>query len=374
MSGRSGARRLGVSGALVDGVLVPGDVEVTHDAVSAVGLHPGRGALLALPGLVDLQVNGFAGIDLLTADVAGYGHAAEALARTGVTTYQPTFVTSPPEVTAAALATLARVRAQPQNGARALAAHLEGPFISPVRCGAHDARHITPPSIAAADALCGAGPVGMMTLAPEIDGALAVIAHLRRRGIVVSLGHSDATSSIAGAAFDAGATAVTHILNAMRPITARDPGLAGVAMTRADVAVMAIIDGVHLAAETVSILIGAVRGRLCLVTDAIEAAGEGDGDFRLGGRPVHVTGGEVRLDDGTLAGSVLTMNAAVRNLVAHGLRIDEAVDAATRVPAGVIGDLAAGRLHVGGRADIAVVDGAFEVHRTLVGGIEVYAR
>jgi N-acetylglucosamine-6-phosphate deacetylase len=213
----------------------------------------------------------------------------------------------------------------------------------------------------------------MMTLAPELDSALEVISHLRRRGVVVSLGHSDATAAVAATAFDAGATAVTHVLNAMRPITAREPGLAGAALSRATVTVMAIADGVHLADETVQILLAAARRRLCLVTDAMAATTAGDGVYHLGDRVVHVTGKTARLDNGTLAGSVLTLDAAVRNLVAHGATIPDAVNAATRAPAHLLGDPDIGALRVGGRGDVTIVNDAIEVQRTLVAGFEVFA-
>ncbi len=361
--------------ALVDGVLVAGDVEITGEVISAVALPPAAADLLAVPGFVDLQVNGYDGIDFLACDVAGHRHAAAAMARSGVTAYQPTLVTSAPAMTIAALSTLSAARRDPvREGARPLPAHLEGPFISPSRRGAHDARHIAGASVAAAEALCDAGPVGMMTIAPELDGALEVITALRRRGVVASLGHSDATADDAAVAFEAGATAVTHIFNAMRPIRARDPGLAGAALTRPTVTIMAIVDGVHLDRETVRLLVAAARPRLCLVTDAIGATGRGNGDFVFGGQVVHVSGATARLADGTLAGSVLTMDAAVRNLMAHGMSTQAAVAAATRVPASLLGDEDIGVLRVGGRADVTVLDGAFEVQRTVIGGVEVYAR
>jgi N-acetylglucosamine-6-phosphate deacetylase len=156
-------------------------------------------------------------------------------------------------------------------------------------------------------------------------------------------------------------------------MSARDPGLAGVALTRPDVVVMAIIDDVHLAGETVALILAAARGRVCLVTDAIEAAGVGDGEYRLGDRTVLVSGREARLADGTLAGSVLSMDAAVRNLIAHGVSVEEAVDAATRVPARLVGSEQLGRLRVGGRGDVTVLDDEFLVRRTLVDGVDVYA-
>ena len=375
MSAATRARRLGVHAAIVDGELVDGDVEVSEGRISAVGLPRGGAGRLAVPGFIDLQVNGFAGVDLATADVAGYRRAGEALASTGVTAYQPTFPSAPPGHTIAALRRLAEVRAQPAwLGPRVLPAHLEGPFLAPSRHGAHDPRHLAALTPRALDTLCAAGPVGMVTLAPELDGALEAVARLCRAGVVVCLGHSDATAAIAGAAFDAGASAVTHVLNAMRPITAREPGVAGAALARPGVTVMAIVDGVHLAEATLSILLGAAPGRLCLVTDAIEAATQGDGTFAFGGRPVHVADGAARLDDGTLAGSVLTMDAAVRRLVAQGLALPAAVDAATRVPARLVGAAGLGSLYAGGVADIAVLDDRLEVVQTLVGGAEAAAR
>jgi N-acetylglucosamine-6-phosphate deacetylase len=363
--------RLGVEAAVVDGIVVRGDVELSAGRISACGLQPG-GKGLAVPGFIDLQVNGFGGIDFLHADPAGYGQAGEALAATGVTAYQPTFVSARLEESIAALGTLARLDAL-VGRPRVLPAHLEGPFLSELRRGAHDRRHLAPVSIALADQLCAAGPVGMMTVAPELDGCLQLIAHLRARGVVISLGHSDASAPAAKAGFDAGAVAVTHVFNAMRPMSARDPGLAGVALTRPDVVVMAIIDDVHLAGETVALLLAAARGRVCLVTDAIEAAGVGDGEYRLGDRTVLVSGHEARLADGTLAGSVLSMDAAVRNLIAHGVSVEEAVDAATRVPARLVGSEQLGRLRVGGRGDVTVLDDEFLVRRTLVDGVDVYA-
>jgi N-acetylglucosamine-6-phosphate deacetylase len=363
--------RLGVAAAVVGGSLVPGDVAIDDGVFSGVGLSPaGRG--LAAPGFVDLQVNGFAGVDLLVADAAGYAQAGDAIARTGVTAYQPTFISSPLDTCQEALSTLASLDGT-YRGPRILPAHLEGPFLSPRRHGAHDPANLRPVDLAVADALCDAGPVGFMTIAPELDGGLELIAHLAQRRIVVSLGHSDASTDVAAAAFDAGAEAVTHIFNAMRPWQPRDPGLSGLAMTRPDVFVMAIVDNVHLAPETAELLVAVATGRLVLVTDAIEAAGLGDGTYRLGDRTVHVSGPVARLADGTLAGSVLAMDKAVRNLVEHGASVEVAVDAATRVPARLVRRDDVGSIRIGAAADVVVLDDALEVSRTLVGGRELHA-
>lgn len=360
--------RLGVGAALVEGRLVPGDVSVVGRVVAAVGLR-GAGGDVAVPGFVDLQVNGFGGVDFLAADPPDYQRAGEALLATGVTAYQPTLITSPPEEVECALAVLAEA-AGAGSGPRILGAHLEGPFLSPHRAGTHPVEHLRDPDPAVLERLLAAGPVNHVTLAPELPGALALVALLRARGVVVSVGHTAADAATAHAAFDAGATTVTHLWNAMRPFAPRDPGVSAVALTRDDVAVQLIVDGVHLAPETVRLAWRCARGRLALVTDAVAAAGRGDGTYTLGQIEVTVSGREVRSRDGTLAGSVLTMDAAVRNLVALGVPLEEAVAAATAVPARVARRDDVGCLRVGAPADVVVLDDALEVRRVLRDGRE----
>jgi N-acetylglucosamine-6-phosphate deacetylase len=364
--------RLGVSAALVAGSIVPGDVSIYGGRVTGIGLLPAAAAGLAAPGFVDLQVNGFAGVDFVAADAAGYARAGAPLAGTGVVAYQPTFISGPIAACVAAIARLSTLDGTPP-GPRVLPAHLEGPFLSPVQHGAHNPEYLLAGDTALADALCAAGPVGYVTMAPEIDSGLELIEHLGARGVVVSLGHSDAASDTAIAAFDRGARAVTHIFNAMRRWAPRDPGLPGVALSRSDVFVTAIVDNIHLAPETGRLLIAAVGDRLVLITDAIEAAGLGDGVYRIGDRAVHVRGAEARLADGTLAGSVLSMDQAVRNLVSLGASLEFALAAASRNPARLLRRDDLGELQVGGPADIVVLDDRLEVRRTLVGGAEVYA-
>lgn len=212
-----------------------------------------------------------------------------------------------------------------------------------------------------------------MTLAPELPGALDLVASLTTAGVAVHIGHTDATAAVCHAAFDAGARALTHVHNAHRRFTARDPGPAGVALTRNDVTVTAIIDGVHLAPETERLVALAAGVRLCLVSDAIAAAGLGDGDYLLGDLPLRVRDGESRRDDGRLAGSVTTMDASVRRLVAHGIPLTAAIDAATVAPARLTGNRFIGRLAVGLPADVTVLDDDQQVVRTLVGGWEAFA-
>ncbi|HEX4521122.1 MAG TPA: N-acetylglucosamine-6-phosphate deacetylase [Gaiellaceae bacterium] len=356
--------RLGVEAALVDGTFVAGDVEVEDGRIARCGLGGTGGRGLAVPGFVDLQVNGFGGIDFLEADAAGYRQAGDALLETGVTAYLPTLITSPEDKVLAALAEVPADSEYP----RILGVHLEGPFLSAVRLGTHDGSSRRDPDLELLDRLLEGGPVRLMTLAPELPGALPLIEHLLGRGIVVSLGHSDATADQANAAFDLGVRTVTHLFNAMRPFLHRDPGIVGAALARDDVIVQMILDGVHLASETVKVVWRAAPGRVALVTDAITAAGASDGAYSFASLDVQVHDGAVRGPDGVLAGSVLTMIEAVRNLHGLGVPLAEAVDAATTVPARVLGLPELGRLDVGLPADIVILDDNVEIDRVLVGG------
>jgi N-acetylglucosamine-6-phosphate deacetylase len=290
-----------------------------------------------------------------------------------VVAYQPTLVSSPPEAYDAALAATAAAMAAPDGGARVLGVHLEGPFLSREWPGAHDPANLLEPDPELADRLCEAGPVTMVTLAPELDGGLELVERLAGRGVIVSVGHSNADAATAHAAFDRGASAITHVHNAHRRWRPRDPGPAGVALVRPDVWVQAIVDGVHLAPESALGAFLAAGARFCLVTDAVEAAGMPPGSYRLGDREVHVDDGAVRLADGTLAGSVLTMDAAVRNLVASGAALADAVHAASTAPARLLGRDDLGVLRPGVAANVAVLNDELEVERTVVGGQEAFA-
>jgi N-acetylglucosamine-6-phosphate deacetylase len=359
--------RIGVEAALVDGVLVRGDVGVDDGHISDVGLA-GAGHGIAVPGFIDLHVHGFGGVDFATTDAAGYRRAGEALLETGVTAFKPTFVTAPADEL---VASLAEVPAD-DLGPRMLGCHLEGPFISPLRLGMHSAAAQHDPDPAILARLLAAGPVTQMTFAPELRGAGELLATLNARGIVAACGHSDADAAEAHAAFDRGATHVTHLFNALRPFGHRAPGLTGVALARDDVTVELILDGNHLADETVRLAWCAAAGRVVLVTDAIAAAGvdDGEGPWRLGAVDVEVHDGVVRSSGGVLAGSVLTIPAAIRNLMAAGATFEEAVAAATSVPARAARRDDVGVLRPGAPADVVVLAGDVEVSRVIVGGVE----
>ena len=214
--------RLGVEAALVDGRLVPGDVEVDDGRIARSASRRTNGAGIAAPGFVDLQVNGFGGVDFLDADADGYRRAGEALLETGVTAYLPTFITAPEDQLDGGAA---RSRAADTVARGSLGVHLEGPFLAPRRLGTHPASARRDPDTALLERLLAAGPVRLVTLAPELPGAGSLIDLLQARGVTVSFGHTDATAAEANAAFDRGVRTVTHLFNAMRPFRHRDPGI-----------------------------------------------------------------------------------------------------------------------------------------------------
>ena len=356
--------RLGVEAALVDGRFVRGDVEIADGRIGGVGLASPNGRGLAVPGFVDLQVNGFAGVDFLEADADGYRRAGEALLETGVTAYLPTFITAPEETLTQAL----RAIPTTADGPRILGAHLEGPFLSPRRLGIHVESARRNPDVALLERLLEAGPVRLVTLAPELPGADELIATLIRKEIAISCGHSDATADEANAAFDAGVRTVTHLFNAMRPFRHRDPGIAGAALARDDVIVQVILDGLHLAPETASVVWRAGAGRVALVTDAMAGAALADGTYRFAGIEIEIVDGAARGPGDVLAGSTLTMLGAIRNLHALGASLAQAVEAATEIPARVLRLPAVGRIAAGLPADIVVLTDDVEIDRVLVGG------
>lgn len=359
--------RLGVEAALVDGELLPGGVEVVDGRVGAVGLGGASGRGIAAPGFVDLQVNGYASVDFSAADESEWHSAREALLYDGVTFFQPTFVTAPLDEMRESLARMPAA----EQGARIIGAHLEGPFLSPERAGAHDAAALLAPDLAALDALLAAGPVSQVTLAPEMPGALDLVDALVARGVTVSCGHTEADAATAHLVFDRGATAVTHLFNAMRRPEARDPGIAFAALARGDVFVTLIVDGHHLADDTVRMAWRAAGDRLVLISDAVAAAGAPDGDYTLGGTVrVHSRGGVVRDDAGSLAGSTLSMLAAVRNSHALGIPLAAALTAATEAPARMARRPDLGRLTPGAPADVIVLDDALEIKRVLLAGTD----
>lgn len=360
--------RLGVAAAVVDGRLVAGDVDIQDGSITAVGL-PGSGTGIAVPGFVDIQVNGFGGVDFTATDLEGHRTASQAIARTGVTSYLITIPTAAPSSYAETLAAARSAVDSGLPGAQAFGVHLEGPFLAPARRGAHRAAWLRQPDTALLDALLDAAPVSLFTLAPELEGAGDLIDVLVRRGVTVAVGHSDAGAAEVHAAFDRGARAVTHVWNGQRAPTARDAGVSGVALVRDDVNVCVIADLVHVSSDVLRLTIRLAGDRLVVVSDAAWAAGLPEGDARgADGTRVMVAGGAVRLPDGTLMGSACGLDLALRNLVSLGVALPEAVQALTERPARLLGRPDLGTLAPGARADVVVLDDALSIHRVYVAG------
>jgi N-acetylglucosamine-6-phosphate deacetylase len=310
---------------------------------------------LIVPGFIDLHVHGGGGADTMDA-----GEAVTTLvrlhARHGTTALLATTMTAPMGDIEAALHALAPHCAQRAAGtARVLGVHLEGPYISAAKLGAQPA-YARPPRLDEILALHAIAPIRLVTIAPELAGSLALIPQLVEAGMRVQIGHSDASYEQAVAALDAGASGFTHLFNAMSPLHHRAPGVAGAALAHAEQAEL-IPDLLHVHPGAIRAALRAVPGLFC-VTDATAAAGMPDGDYRLGRQTVHKCLGGVRLADGTLAGSTLTMDQALRNLVGLGLPLAEASACLSARPARYLRLADRGRLEPGAWADAVVLDAA----------------
>jgi N-acetylglucosamine-6-phosphate deacetylase len=362
----------GLSIVTVDGGIVTA-IEPTTSGQAARADVLGGPRSRIVPGLIDAQMNGAFGQDF-TDPEADLSVACHGLPRFGVTAFVPTIVSSAPEVYGPALANLRR---EPVAGeARVLGAHLEGPFISAEYAGTHDPRQLRPPSIEEAAAWLEAGDIRYVTLAPELRGAIELIEFLAKHGVRVALGHSGADWAAAEVAARAGATLVTHVFNAMGPLRHRDPGLVGYALA-SHLTAGFIADGNHLAFDTIRLLAGVkAPDELMLVTDALAGLGMPPGRYPLGDREYTSDGTAGRLDDGTLSGSLLPLNLALRNLVeAVGLEPAAAIRFATLNPTRALGlEASAGRVEVGGPADLAVLDERWDVEATVSGGALAYVR
>ena len=329
--------------------ITPGHVLVRDGVIATIGKGPpprppdvrlDSGVLV--PGFVDLQVNGYFGAEFEAVRPGEWRMIAARLPETGTTAFMPTFVTAPVPQLASALGQAARLASEPAPGARVLGVHLEGPFISPLWAGAHNKDWVTDPAPEAISELLDAagGILKIVTLAPELPGALDAITRLTEAGVVVSIGHSDALASQAAAAAGAGARMVTHLFNAQRPLHHREPGVPGQALSDPRLTSGLIADTHHVAPPVCALAFAAAPGRICLVTDAAACAGMPPGTYLLGGEPIELPAGDgtppVRAD-GTLAGSALRMDAAVANMVRAGAGLPDVIAAATRIPADLIG-------------------------------------
>ena len=333
-------------------------------------------AILA-PGLIDIHIHGAAGHDVMEGSDESLAAVERLMTRHGVTSYCPTTVTAPPDATLRSLDALGKAvaSADKRDGTRArpLGIHFEGPFLSHAKRGVHPPALLEKGSLELFDRMWQAadGRVSVLTIAPEIEGALDLIAEAARRGVCVSLGHSDAELPAAQAGILAGARHATHTFNAMRALDHRDPGVLGAILTSSEVTADIIVDGIHVNPVIVDLFVKA-KGldRAVLITDAMSATGMPDGTYLLGGFEVQVKNGRCE-SGGRLAGSVLTLDRAVRNTAEFAkISVRHAIRLATLNPARVLGiEKRKGTLSVGADADVVVFTPTGEVVRTIVGGI-----
>jgi N-acetylglucosamine-6-phosphate deacetylase len=336
------------------------------------------GATLA-PAFLDVHIHGAAGHDVMEATPEALAAVCGFLASRGTGNFLATTVTAPLDATLRSLAGLAKLiesaKADGWQGARPLGLHLEGPFLSHAKRGVHPPQYLLAPEIATFDRMFEAaeGHVRLMTLAPELPGAVELAEHATAKGVRVSVGHSNATAAETKKAIAAGACSATHTFNAMRALDHREPGILGTVLTTDSLYAELICDGIHVDPSLVPLWWRAKGGeRAILVTDAMSAAGMPDGEYSLGGFPVQVADGRATAKDapGVLAGSVLTLDRALKNFVAFtGVSVEHALPLLTRNPAAMTGlGEAAGSLRVGGTADFVAlaVNGALEA--SVIGG------
>ena len=327
------------------------------------------GAYVA-PGLVDMHIHGYLGADVSDGDPEGIKKMARGIAENGVTSWCPTTMTVSEEEILAAFDAARKVKGESEYyGARILGINCEGPFINPSKKGAQAEEHIKRPDgdfiIDNADIL------KVYTVAPEMDGALECIEKVYKDGRVLSsMGHTGATFEEAKAGIAAGVRHTTHLFNAMTPLMHRNPGVVGAALSDDRVSCELIADTFHVNKGLFGIVAKLKGDKLCLITDCMRAGGMPDGDYTLGGQPVKKKGIQCLLEDGTIAGSVLKLNNAVKNLYDNtDLSVAEAFAAASLNPAKVLGeDKEIGSIEAGKRADIIICDDDFNIIKTIIGG------
>ena len=330
---------------------------------------------LVIPGLIDMHIHGYLGEDASDGSFEGIRTMAEGVAKNGVTGFLPTTMTVSYDELRAAFAQIRRgveESAKPEwKGAQILGVNAEGPFINPSKKGAQAGEHIRPGD---ADFLKeNLDVIRVFTIAPEMPGNMDCIREMAGRTLI-SMGHTAATYDQAAAAIEAGVGHVTHLFNAQTPLMHRDPGVVGAALTDDRVSCELIADTFHVSRHLFPLVSRMKGDKLVLITDCTRAGGLADGQYTLGGQPIFVKGIECRLEDGTIAGSVLKLNAAVYNLMENSsLEVWEAVNAASLNPARRIGvDATKGSLEAGKDADIAICDADFNICRTILGGRTIY--
>ena len=335
---------------------------------------------IVVPGFIDEHIHGAGGADAMDGTVEALQTISEFLAREGTTGFLATTMTQSPENITNALKAVKKVREKGEyKGAEVLGVHLEGPFISPKHVGAQPLEYVATPDAELFDKYneASGNSIKIVTLAPEVEGGLGLVKHLSNIGVVASVGHTGGKYADVVNAVAAGATNVTHTYNAQTGLHHREAGVVGAAMLLDELNCEMICDTIHVSVPAIKLVIkNKPHDKYTLITDAMRAKGMPDGKSELGGQDVFVNNGEARLADGTLAGSVLKMNVAVKNLVEKaGVPFTDAIDFATYNPAKNIGVLhERGTIEVGKRADLTVLNSDFEVLYTLVNGKIVYKK
>jgi N-acetylglucosamine-6-phosphate deacetylase len=366
-----------VDGAIRDDILVTIDEGVIVDVARpfSIPAEAERIGGVLVPGFIDGHVHGADGADFMDADPEAATRILRFHATHGTTALAATTLSAARGDLREAVETIARIAAGGVvGGAEIVGVHLEGPFIHELRAGAQDRKSLRPADIHELAALIATAPRlrWTVTVAPEIEGVTALIEHFRDR-VLFSLGHTTADYRRAVAALTAGASHFTHLYNAMPGLGHREPGVVGAALTSPYATAELIADGVHVHPVALRLAVMAMPHRVALVTDAMRACGLGDGTYRLYDYEVEVTGGEARLSDGTLAGSTLTMDAAVRNMIElAGLPIEIVIPLATEVPARIAGVAdRKGKIEVRYDADLLVLNEETEVERVWLRGVEI---
>jgi N-acetylglucosamine-6-phosphate deacetylase len=365
--------RVRVRGDRIEAAGVPSDVRVP-EAAQRLDLPD----LTLVPGFIDPHVHGCAGFDVMDTTPDSMDAISRTLASYGTTSFLPTTVSAPADVLEATLDRLSPLIRASAIGAKPLGIHLEGPFLNVRKRGTHQPENVRKPDTALLSNWIdrSAGLLKLLTLAPELEGAGEVAALARTSGVTVAMGHSDATYSEAISAVDAGTCYAVHTFNAMRPFSHREPGIAGAVLADDRVFAEIIADGIHVAPEVVRIFARSKGpSRIILATDATSATGMPDGQYALGKSRVHVQNGICRDAEGRLAGSTLTQNKALRNLIQWtGVRLDDALLGLTMNPAEALALDGRGRIESGAVADLTFLDRNLEVARTYVGGKLVFTR
>lgn len=365
------------------GVLRFAEIEVQDGRISRVDFQATakptvvESSPILAPGFIDIHVHGGGGADTMDATEAAFEQIATTHAKFGTTSLLLTTVTETPEAIAHVLEAAKRYQANPGPGANVVGVHLEGPFLNPAKAGAQRADLMRDPAVELTQQWLTSGLVRLITIAPELPGALAVARLARDGGVVVSAGHTNATFNQMAIAHQAGFSHVTHLCNAMPPLLHREAGPIGYAIDNEHMTGDLICDNIHLTAPMVKALVRAIgTERLILITDAMRAANMPDGEYDLGGLAVRLQNGACRLLDGTLAGSVLTMSEAVTQAAKlGGISRREAIAMASRNPADKLRLQRKGRIEVGCDADIVGIgESSGQIIWTMVGGRIVYQR